>query len=59
MTRTAEKQLQTAYWLLAMFNAQIAEFEATGANADRIEGLREGKAKTEQRIRELGGAVAE
>lgn len=59
MTRPVEQQLTTAFWLLAQFNHQIAEFEETGAHADRIDGLREGKAKQEQRIRDLGGTVPE
>jgi len=53
MTRSVQDQLSTANWLLAMFNAQIADFEATGANADRIDGLRAGKATTEQRVADL------
>jgi len=58
MTRSVQDQLSTANWLLAMFNAQIADFEATGANADRIDGLRAGKATTEQRVIDLkGGAL--
>lgn len=57
--RPAEEQLTTAYWLLALFKKQIAEHKATGAHADRIGGLREGKTTTEQRIVDLGGEVPE
>lgn len=57
MSRPVEKQLSTQYWLLAMFNSQIAEFETTGAHASRIVGLREGKTNVEKQIIELGGEV--
>ena len=59
MTRSAQDQLSTANWLLAMFKAQIAEFEKTGAHADRIDGLREGHAKQLQRVADLGGKADE
>lgn len=57
MSRPAEKQLQTAYWLLAQFNNQLAESDTKLPH--RIDALREGKATTEQRIRDLGGTVPE
>jgi len=59
MTRSVQDQLSTANWLLAMFKAQIAEFEKTGAHADRIDGLREGHAKQLQRVTDLGGKADE
>ena len=59
MTRSVQDQLSTANWLLAMFNAQIAEFEKTGAHADRIDGLREGHATWLQRVTDLGGKADE
>jgi hypothetical protein len=55
MTRSLKGQLFTAKFLLAQFITQIAEYEATGANADRIDGLREGKATWEQRVADLEG----
>ena len=53
MTRSSQDQLSTANWLLAMFNAQIAEFDDTGAHAHRIEQLRAGKATWEQHVADL------
>lgn len=38
--RSARAQLGTARMILAMGEQQIAEHEATGAHADRIDGLR-------------------
>jgi len=37
MSRDSAAERSTAIWLLSMFKAQIAEFEKTGAHADRIE----------------------
>jgi len=59
MTRSVEAQLSTARFLLAQFITQIDEFEATGANADRIDGLREGHATWLQRVTDLGGKADE
>ena len=59
MSRPPEKQLATAVWLLAQFKHQIAEFEDTGAHADQIDALREGRATWEQRVKDLGGTVPE
>ena len=59
MSRDAAAERSTAIWLLSMFKAQIAEFEKTGAHADRIDGLREGHAKQLQRVTDLGGKADE
>ncbi len=57
MSRTPEAQLTTARTLLAQFIVQIEEHEATGAHADRIDGLREGRATWEKRVAELEAQV--
>lgn len=57
MSRTPEAQLTTARMLLAQFIVQIEEHEATGAHADRIDGLREGRATWEKRVAELEAQV--
>lgn len=59
MSRPVDKQLQTQYWLLSLFTAQIAAADESGELGERVDKLREGKAKTEQRIRDLGGEVPE
>ena len=59
MSRDSAAERSTAIWLLSMFKAQIAEFEKTGAHADRIEGLREGHATWLQRVTDLGGKADE
>lgn len=58
MTRDAQAQLTTARMLLAQFIMQIEEHEASGAHADRIDGLEEGRAKWQKRVTELEAEVA-
>lgn len=58
MSRTPEAQLTTARMLLAQFIVLIEEHEATGAHADRIDGLRAGRATWEKRVAELEAQVA-
>lgn len=68
MTRTPEAQLTTARMLLAQFIVQIEEFEAMNREerrtprgrdlANRIDGLREGRATWEKRVAELEAEVA-
>jgi hypothetical protein len=58
MSRGVEEQLRTARMLLAEFIAQIEEHDETGAHADRIDQLREGKAKWTARVAELEAQVA-
>lgn len=53
MSRTTEAQLTTARMLLAQFVMQIEEHDQTGAHADRIDGLREGRATWQTRVNEL------
>lgn len=54
MTRPTGAQLQTQYWLLAMFNAKLAVEDLPEAERATAEA---GKAATEERIRALGGHV--
>lgn len=50
---THNPQLTRAHILLAMFNQQIAEYEETGAHADRIDGLRQGQKTWAQNVTDL------
>lgn len=53
MSRDLKAQLTTARFLLAQFITQIDEFETDGSHADRIDGLREGRATWEKRVADL------
>lgn len=54
MSRPVSKQLQTQYWLLAMFNARLDQDDLPDEDRATTEA---GRAATEQRIRDLGGSL--
>lgn len=59
MSRSVVAQLGTARMLLAQFVMQIQEHEESGAHADRIVMLREGRDKWEKRVAELSAQLPE